>query len=385
MWIDEELEAIDASGLRRTLRSMPAAGGKFTVGGQDILNLCSNDYLDLAGNAQVKAAAAAAIEQWGCGATASRLMCGHLDLHEQLETALAKLVDAETALVFGSGFLANVGTINALTTRHDQIFADKLNHASLVDGAASSGAKVHRYRHLDMEHLESMLGKRSGTGRAMIISDSVFSMDGDIAPLTQLRKLADKYDALLMIDEAHAIGIMGNGGGVCLEHDAAVRADVLIGTLGKALGSYGGFVACSPSMRNYLINKARSFIYSTALPPASTAAACAAVDVVNAEPAMGHDLLTRARSFHTMLSERGFELRPFESQIVPVLIGDNHKASELAELLSKRGVLVRAVRPPTVPAGTARLRLSVTLAHTESDLRLAAGRMTDAARELEIL
>ena len=385
MWIDEELEAIDADGLRRTLRSMPAAGGKFTVGGQAVLNLCSNDYLNLADNAKVKAVAADAIQQWGCGATASRLMCGHLDLHEHLETALAKLVDAEASLVFGSGFLANVGTINALATRHDEIFADKLNHASLVDGAASSGAKVHRYRHLDMEHLESMLGKRSGGGRAMIISDSVFSMDGDIAPLTQLRKLADKYDAILMIDEAHAIGIMGNGGGACLEQDPPVRADVLIGTLGKALGSYGGFVACSPSMRDYLINKARSFIYSTALPPASVAAACAAVDIINAEPSMGYALLTRARSLHTMLSERGFELRPFESQIVPVLIGENRKASELAELLSGRGVLVRAVRPPTVPAGTARLRLSVTLAHTEGDLELAADRMTEAARELEIL
>jgi len=385
MWIDEELEAIDANGLRRTLRSMPGAGGKFTVAGRDVLNLCSNDYLDLAGNPKVKAAAVDAINRWGCGATASRLMCGHLDLHEQLETALAKLVDAEAALVFGSGFLANVGTINALTSRHDDIFADKLNHASLVDGAASSGAKVHRYRHLDMEHLESMLEKRSGKGRAMVISDSVFSMDGDIAPLAQLRKLADKYDALLMIDEAHAIGIMGNGGGACLAHDPPVRPDVLIGTLGKALGSYGGFVACSHSMRDYLINKARSFIYSTALPPASAAAACAAVDLVDAQPAMGRDLLTRARLLHTMLCERGFELRPFESQIVPVLIGDNHKASELAELLCNRGVLVRAIRPPAVPAGTARLRLSVTLAHTESDLQSAADRTAESARELEIL
>ena len=389
MWIDEELAEMDRNGLRRTLRSMPGVGGKFCVDGKPVLNLCSNDYLDLANDPRLKSASAEAIHQWGCGSTASRLMCGHLDLHDQLESALAELTGYDAALVFGSGFLTNLGVITAMAHRHDEIFADRLNHASLVDGAAFSGAKVHRYPHVDTDQLESMLRSRAETGdsrsRAMIVSDSLFSMDGDVAPLTRLRELADEYGAMLMIDEAHAIGVVGAGRGAFHERGSAARPDLLIGTLGKALGSYGGFVACSKTVRDYLVNRARSFIYSTALPPASVAAALAAVSIVGADPAPSAALLARARSFRAMLQERGFELQPFESQIIPVLVGDNRKALELATLLSERGILVKAIRPPTVPAGTARLRLSVTLAHTKSDLEFAADEMADAARQLGML
>ena len=389
MRIDEELAEIEQAGLRRSLRAWPAVGGKFEVGGRSILNFSSNDYLDLAGDARVKAAAAAAVERYGCGATASRLMCGHLDLHEQLEAALSDLLGAEAALVFGSGFLTSLGVITALADRHDVIYADRLNHASLVDGAALSGAKVRRYRHLDLTQLESMLadGPSSGPapGKRLIITESVFSMDGDVAPLAELQALADRYDAMLIVDEAHAIGVLGNGAGLCRQSGAAVHPDVVLGTLSKALGSYGGFAVCLPSIRDLLVNRARSFIYSTASPPASLAAALAAVEIVQAEPTLGDALLANARYLHGLLSEHGFDLAPFRSQIIPVPIGDNEMALSVAQTLTERGILTKAIRPPTVPQGTARLRLSVTLAHTQADLEHAAAELAAAARPLGLL
>ena len=387
MWIEDELALIEQAGLRRVLHSLPASGGKLRVDGRWILNFSSNDYLDLAGDARVKAAAVAAIERFGCGATASRLMGGQLDLHEQLEAAVAKLVGGASALVFGSGFLTSLGVITALANRHDEIFADRLNHASLVDGAALSGAKVHRYRHLDLAHLEAMLRRSPGAppGRRLIVSDSVFSMDGDIAPLPQLQALADQYEAMLIVDEAHAIGVMGSGGGVCRQQADHVHADVVLGTLSKALGSYGGLAVCAPTTRDFLINRARSFIYSTASPPASLAAARAAIDIVLAEPTLGATLLANARYFHGLLLEQGFELTPFATQIIPVHLGDNDKALAFARLLEARGILAKAIRPPTVPAGTARVRLSVTLAHGRADLACAAAELAAAARALELL
>ena len=389
--------------------------------GRMLLNFSSNDYLNLAHHPYVKEQAIRAIEQWGCSASGSRLMSGTLAIHEELEAALARLVGTETALVFASGFGMNVGLIAALASRDDLVFADRLNHASLVDGARLSGATVRRYAHNDAEALAKMMARSDCRGHRLLVCESVFSMDGDIAPLARLRELATAHDAALVVDEAHAIGVFGKGGGVArgLFHanahgdglmPAAIgglapagegassaarsrndeplndgRPDLTIGTLGKALGSLGGFVACSQEMRDLLVNRARSFIYSTALPPASCAAALAAVTCIEREPELGARLLDRAKAFHGMLVRRGLRLSPFETQIIPVPVGDNGLAVEFSRRLAQEGLLVTAVRPPTVPAGTARLRLSVTLAHEPADLERAADCIGRMAREVGLL
>jgi 8-amino-7-oxononanoate synthase len=384
MWIDDELAALEEAGLRRTLRALPAVGGKLKVDGKPILNFSSNDYLNLAGDARLKAAAIAAIERYGCSATASRLMCGHLDLHEQLEQQLADLVGAEAALVFGSGFLTNLGVIGALAQRHDEVFTDRLNHASLVDGAALSGAKVRRYRHLDMTQLERLLQRGQGCRRRVIVTDSLFSMDGDIAPLHELQSLAKRYDAMLIVDEAHAFGVLGAGAGACKRETPVIQPDLVVGTMSKALGSYGGFAICSKAMRAYLVNRAHSFVYSTALAPANLAAALAAVQIIVAEPGLGRSLLSNADYFHGLLIEAGFDLAALESPIIPVPIGESEKAVALADQLWQRGILAKAIRPPTVPPGSARIRLTVTLAHSHADLERAAGELGAAAHSLAL-
>lgn len=385
-YFDRELDLLREQGLFRELRALPEAGGKISVDGKDVINFSSNDYLNLAGHLQVKAAAMEATEKLGCGATASRLMSGHLELHDALEADLAHMVGSETALVFGSGFLVNIGVLTAIARRDDEIFADRLNHASLIDGMLLSDAKWQRYHHKDIDHLESLLRKRKTRGQCIIVTDSVFSMDGDIAPLEDLAELADRYEAILVVDEAHAIGIMGaRGGGVCRIKGKEIRPEVVIGTMSKALGGYGGFVACSYAMRSFLINRARSFIFSTGLPPACLGGGRKAVSLVDSTPEIGRQLLARVQMFREFLVKEGFSLPGFESQILPIRIGDNQQALNLADSLWKKGIMATAIRPPTVPAGTARLRVSVTLAHSIDDLRFAAEELARSARQLGIL
>ena len=395
---------LECEGLLRRTAVATGVGGKVRLeDGRTVLNFSSNDYLDLAQDARVKLRAQQAIERWGCGATASRLMCGTLPLHEELESALARLTGHETALVFSSGFGMNVGLIAALAGRDDVIFADRLSHASLIDGARLSGAALKRYAHNDVASLEHWLRTTPCRGNRLIVCESVYSMDGDVAPLSALRRLASEYDALLLVDEAHAIGVWGQGGGVGralreelrdgspqqakdgLARGPASRepdcsSELTVGTIGKALGSLGGFVACTREMREYLVNTARSFIYATALPPPSVAAALGAIEAIEEDPGMGARLLERARAFHALLCAEGLEMQAFASQILPVLVGENRRALELASALRERGLLVTAVRPPTVPEGTARLRLSVTLAHTPDDLAWAAAEIARVAR-----
>ena len=381
---EQQLAALAEQGLLRQLATVPCDRDQAPAGAVRVLNFASNDYLNLSRHPEVVAAAADAVERYGCGAGASRLMAGHLDLHDQLEAALAAMVGTEAALVFGSGFLTNLGVLTTLAGQGDVVFADRQNHASLVDGMRLSGATWHRYRHQDLDHLEHLLKKHRSGGRRIIVSDSVFSMDGEIAPLRGLRDVANRYDAVLMIDEAHAIGVMGpSGEGACRAID--VVPDVVVGTLSKALGSYGGFVGCSRTMRDLLINRARSFIYSTALPPACVGAAIKAIEVIRSAPAMGQTLLARARGFHERLSDAGLNVWPFGSQIVPVRVGQNEPAVRLAERLRQHGLIAPAIRPPTVPAGTARVRLSVTLAHTDDDLAHAGKVIAESLREVGIL
>lgn len=378
MDIIKQLDLIKNEGLERSLRSLPGAGGKICLDGRTLFNFSSNDYLDLAKNHEVIRAAQAATEKYGCGATASRLMSGHLEIHEELEEAMAGLLSKESALVFGSGFLTNIGVITALTDKNSLIFADKLNHASLIDGVRLSGARCCRYRHKDISHLEKLLQDNKSQNTRLIVSDSIFSMDGDIAPLEELVTLAGKYNCLLFIDEAHAIGIFGNGGGIVQKLGLSEHVDLISGTMSKSLGSYGGFVACSNEIRQLLINKARSFIYSTGLPPASVAAAIKAIKIIR-EKSPGGILLSRAQKFHQMLMDAGFTLASFESQIIPIHIGDNDEAMAISAELLENGILATAVRPPTVPKGTARLRLTVSLAHSETDLKNAVEIIKTAA------
>jgi 8-amino-7-oxononanoate synthase len=382
MRIDDQLGDLEQAGLLRQLESRPACGGKYRHNGRVVLNFSSNDYLDLAGDSRLKAAALEAVEQWGCGATASRLMAGNLDLHEALEQALAGLAGGEAALLFGSGFLANLGVLTTLTGRDDEIFSDRLNHASLIDGARLSRAAVHRYRHLDLDHLEQLLRRKAAPGRRLIISDSVFSMDGDQAPVADLARLARTYGAALVVDDAHAFGVLGpQGGGLCRSLEGDLRPDVVVGTMSKALGGYGGFAICSPELRSLLINRARSFIYTTGLPPACLGSARAAVGIIRSEPDLGSRLLARVRHFRKLLVAEGLTVPVLPSAILPIELGDNKLALDVAGKLGFEGLVVTAVRPPTVPPGTARLRLSVTLAHTTDDLRAAASIIGRVVRE----
>jgi len=371
---EKQISEFAARDQYRSLQALPEAGGKITVDGEEVLNFSSNDYLNLSSHPAVIAGSQRAASEYGCGSTASRLMTGNLDLHEELEKELAQLVGQPAGLLFGSGFLTNVGVITALVGRGDAIFADRLNHASLVDGARLSGATVHRYQHNDLDHLEKLLNDQTDHRRRVIVSDSLFSMDGDLADIPRLSALAKQSDCLLMVDEAHAIGIFGEGGGgLCRDLLPEGRPDVIVGTLGKALGCYGGFAACSETIRSLLINKARTFIYSTALPPPTVGSALAALEVIKQSPDLGSELLRRARLLRDLLAEEGFALGESESQIIPVMVGENERAQEFSEALKEEGLLAVAVRPPTVPEGTARLRLSVTLAHQEEDLEKAAG------------
>jgi 8-amino-7-oxononanoate synthase len=389
--LHNELAALRRQGLLRQLRTLPECGARIRLaGGRVVLNLSSNDYLGLADDPRVKAGAIAAVERLGCSARASRLMAGDLELCEQLEADLALLVGTEAALVFGSGFLANLGVLTAAAGRGDEVFADRLNHASLTDGMQLSGARWRRYRHKDAGHLASLLAKCAadggGAGRRVVVTDSIFSMDGDRAPLDELAEVAARHDAMLVVDEAHAIGVMGaGGGGICREGGCKARPDFVVGTLSKSLGSYGGFAGCSSALRELLINRARSFIYSTGLPPGCIGAARAALAVLAAEPQMGGQLLAKARLLRDLLAAGHLAVGTTESQILPVHVGGNAEAVRLSQLLWDRGVLATAVRPPTVPAGTARLRLSVTLAHTEDELAAAAAAIIDAAREVGLV
>jgi 8-amino-7-oxononanoate synthase len=378
--VARELARLDREALRRRTTAWPTAGGVVSLpDGRTLLNLSSNDYLALARDPAVVSRAGEALARWGAGACASRLMCGTLELHEELEAALADLCGTEAALVFASGFGMNAGLLPALAGRDDVLFLDRLVHASLLDGARLSGATAVRFPHGDVDALEELVRRTPCRGRRVVVCESVYSMDGDVAPLVELAALASRVDAALVVDEAHAIGVFGAGGGLC--RALGVRPDVVLGTLGKALGSVGGFVACEAACRDYLLNRVRSFVFATALPPPSAGAALGAVERLRAEPALGEALLGRARAFHGLLAERGLRLPAPGTQILPVHVGGNAEALALAARLRGDGLLVTAVRPPTVPAGTARLRLSVTLAHDLPALEAAAETIGRAARD----
>lgn len=371
----QQLSRLDAKGLRRRLHALPEAGGVLEIDGRPVLNFSSNDYLDLANDPRVKRAGQEAIERFGAGATSSRLMTGHLDLHETLEAQLALLTRHEAALVFPSGYQANVGAIPTLAGAGDAIFSDALNHASLVDGCRLSRAEVHIYRHADTAQLAELLHECNAPGRKVILTDAVFSMDGDLAPLAELGRLAEQHGAFLFVDEAHALGIYGRGSGLCAE--VGVNADAISANLAKSLGGGGGFVAGSADFIDTLVNRARSFIFSTGLAPACVGAGLEAAHIVMSEPGLGEALLDRAAFFRAELRRHGLDVEDHRSPIVPIIVGSNQTALALSDALFERGVLDTAIRPPSVPYGTSRLRFSVTLAHSRDDLARAAAVIAD--------
>ena len=349
--------------LRELVEVRPLGGGKMISGGREYVNLSSNDYLGLASHPKIRSAAIKALDPV-FGASASRLMTGSTESHSALEEMVATFKGKPAAMVFNSGYQANVGVISALCGKGDCVFSDRLNHASIVDGIKLSGASMFRFRHNDADHLEELIkNNRDKFRNALVVTETVFSMDGDISPLEDIARLKEKYDCLLMADEAHATGIFGPGGsGVTEDKGITEKVDIIMGTFSKALGSFGAYIAVDQKTRDFLVNTCRSFIYSTALPPAVIAANMAAIEAVKDEPFRRKTLLENSAYFRQRLKQKGLDARG-DSQIVPVVFGDNGKTLEVSERLRQKGWWVTPVRPPTVPIGEARLRISVLYDH----------------------
>jgi glycine C-acetyltransferase len=368
-----ELAILKEQGLyRRMPRIEGSRNARVVVDGKEVLLLCSNNYLGLADHPSLKEAAIRAVEKYGVGSGASRLVSGTMELHELLERQIASFKGTERALLFNSGYAANTGVIPALAQKGDVLYSDKLNHASIVDGCLLSRAHLVRYPHNDMASLRRRLAEHRGEGRRIIIADGVFSMDGDMANLPELVAIKKEYGALLMVDDAHGTGVLGpNGRGTAEHFGLSSEIDISMGTLGKALGGFGAFIASSGEIIEYLVNRARSFIFSTSLPPAVLAAASAAFDIVASGE--GADLRQRLAEntayLRNSLCEAGFDIMGSETQILPIFVGDTQKTLEFSRALLDEGVFVQGIRPPTVPVGSSRLRCTLMATHEEENLQ----------------
>jgi 8-amino-7-oxononanoate synthase len=371
-----ELAAADLLRRRRTLDS--AQGAHVRIGGEPRLSFCSNDYLGLASHPRLVAATTEALARHGVGSGASHLVSGHHALHEALEMRLAAFM-GRPCLLFSSGYMANIGILPALVGRGDAIFADRLNHASLIDGARLSRAESLRFRHNDVEQLDELLGK-SAAGRKLIVVDGVFSMDGDLAPLPEMLALAEAHDAWLYVDDAHGFGVLGARGRGVLEHCGLANPRLIhMCTLGKAAGVSGAAVFAEQGVIDWLLQSARSYVFATAAPPALAAALIASIDLIEAEPWRRHHLQNLIARLRHECAGLKWRLLPSPTAIQPLVVGENADALSVAEGLQRQGIWVPAIRPPTVPAGTARLRISLTAAHSEDDV----GRLAEALRALQ--
>jgi 7-keto-8-aminopelargonate synthetase-like enzyme len=429
--IEARLAELQRQGLHRDLRLIAGSQGpRVLLDGREVTLLCSNNYLGLADHPRVREAAAQAALELGVGAGASRLVSGTMTIHRELEERLAQWKGSEACVLFGSGYLANMGTIGALAGRGDTVFSDALNHASIVDGARASGARVVVYRHGDMEHLAWCLRRHppteysptkypptrdsdrgittghhehrypltetpptrdsdgaetTGHGASLIVTDAVFSMDGDVAPLAEIVELAQAHGARTLVDEAHATGAIGPGGrGAVAAAGLQGEVDVVVGTLSKALGSYGAYVCARGAMIDYLINTARPLIFSTAPGPPAVAGALAALRLLQEEPAHMQRLHTAARTLRAALASEGFATPHGEMPIVPLIVGDARATMQLCEGALRRGVFAQGIRPPSVPQGSSRLRLTAMATHTPAQLRAAASALGATARELRM-
>ncbi|RNC71368.1 MAG: 8-amino-7-oxononanoate synthase [Desulfuromonadales bacterium] len=381
----EELDDLRDRGLYRSMRRIAGPqGGRVVLDGREVLLLCSNNYLGLADHPALKAAAVKAVERFGAGSGASRLVSGTMELHEALEERIARFKGTGAAVIFNSGFAANSGIIPALVAKGDLVFSDRLNHASIVDGCLLSRATMVRYPHNDMAALRRLLEKHPTDGRRLIVTDGVFSMDGDMAPLRELVALKDEFRALLMVDDAHGTGVLGATGRGSAEHCGVMAGiDIHMGTLGKALGSFGAYAAASREIVEYLVNRARSFIFSTSLPPAVLAASLAAIDLVDSHEgsALRDRLALNAAFFRDALKSAGFDVMGSETQIVPAFVGEAEQTMTFTQRLLEEGIFVQGIRPPTVPAGTCRLRCTLMASHDEVDLARAVEAMARIGRE----
>lgn len=368
--IEEFLRERAEEGLFRTLKPVSCRReGKIYLNKREYIDFSSNDYLGLSGHPKLIAEAKSAIDKFGTASCASRLMSGDLEIHHRLEEKVAQFKNKEAALVFNSGYQANIGIISSLYGRSDCIFSDRLNHASIVDGILLSGAHFFRFQHNNIEHLQGLLEKeRNKFNKALIVTETIFSMDGDRPPLKDLARLKEKYDCALLVDEAHATGIFGkNGSGIVEQEGLDEKIDFIMGTFSKALGGFGGYLAASREIIEYLINTSRGFIYSTALPAAVIACNLASIQLIKEEPYRRVRLLESAQYFREALKTKGFRVRG-DSQIIPLIIQDNTRTVEFAQRLQEKGYWVLPIRTPTVPLGEERLRFSLSFYHNREIL-----------------
>ncbi len=377
-WLKKEITELKSRSLFKELKILESpSDGNIFIENQNIINLSSNNYLGLANHPKVKAAAIQAIQEWGVGAGAVRWLGGTMDIHHQLEKKITEWKHVEDTLVFTSGFNANSGCIPAVLSKNDVVISDELNHASIIDGVRLSSAKYRKsegfvYRHSDMEHLEKILKNTQSFEKRMIITDGVFSMDGDIARLPEIVNLAEKHDAFVMVDDAHASGVLGkNGSGTTSHFNLYGRVDIQLGTLSKGLGVVGGYIAGSGSLKQLLINRARSFLFSTAHPPMVAGALLAALDIIQNDPTLIQTLWKNSDIWKNKLHQEGFDTMGSETPITPVYVGDEQRAQEMERLLYKEGVYALSITYPTVSLGKARIRTMPNTTHTEEDFNKA--------------
>ena len=382
---EAELAELRRRGLHRSTRVVSGPQGpQVLVDGKPVLLLCSNNYLGFAEHPRVREAAADAALRWGAGSGASRLVSGTMTIHTRLEERLAHFTESEACVLFGSGYLANAGVIAALAQRGTTVFSDALNHASIVDGCRLARADTFVYEHCDLDHLA--WGLRRARGGGLIVTDALFSMDGDVAPLAEIVELAARHGARVMVDEAHATGALGPGGrGAVAEAGVEDGVDVIVGTLGKALGSYGAYVCGSRTLVEYLVNEARTLIFSTAPPPPAIAAGLAALELLCEQPRRVEKLQANAAEMRAALAREGVSVPPARTHVMPLLVGDADASVAVTAAALERGVFVQAIRPPSVPPDSSRLRLTVLASHSTSELRRGAAAIAEAARELGVV
>lgn len=385
--LHDQLESLKKAGLYRTLRDVDSPqSATMVIDGKKVIQFSSNDYLGLANHPRLKAAAQEAIETYGSGSGASRLVSGNLVLNGQLEKKIAHLKKKESGLLFSTGYMANMGIINALVGEGDAIFSDQLNHASIVDACRMSKAETKVYPHKDMNALEEVLRKSKNHKQRLLVTDGIFSMDGDFAPLPDLVKLTDRYSCMLMVDDAHGTGVLGvNGGGTGEHFGLEDKIDVSMGTFGKALGGFGAFAAGDHTLRPFLINCARPFIFTTGLPPAVIASALAALELLEEEPALREKLWENVRFFRQGMEKLGFTSNESETPIIPLLVGDASLTMQMGEMLFKKGVFMQGIRPPAVPQGSSRLRITIMATHTVEQMDYALKTLEAVGKQLRII
>lgn len=384
-WLVERLFQIKERGLYRTLNVMNSSpSSEMNINGETKLVFSSNNYLGLANDQRLIYAAETVLHEYGTGSSGSRLTTGNTLWHERLENKIANFKQTEGALLFSSGFLANVGVLSSLPTREDVILSDQYNHASIIDGCRLSIAKTMIYKHVDMRDLEIKLKETKSYQRRFIVTDGVFSMDGNIAPLDEIMTLAKEYNAFLIVDDAHATGVLGERGRGTSEY-FNVKPDVIIGTLSKAVGAEGGYVAGSKLLIEFLINQARTFIFQTAMSPSSCAAAYMALEIIETEQQLRDSLMLKVEFIKSSLEELGYVVKGGQTPIIPIIIGDEAEAMRFSKRLLEKGIFAPAIRPPTVPTGESRIRLTVTSLHTMEELIKLIKAFDEIGREMVII